>query len=365
MLEHAPDGYNIERTAIVAKDLSGIITVSIGDRQEPDKTHKTGTAPPEQEAPGVARPNEGSGSAPVADAAACKDVYKHPQNAADLSVKIYDECFRGQYKDNGKPRMLPVPLLNELYGLNKKGEVTIEDWSTALRTKDSKTLDVFMHARDSILTIEARGKPHEGDKNPGDSPDPSDPSKSKSEIKDQGTAFFVSKDGLMATDYHCVENGKDNLWITMPDGTQRKGKLVAQDEKQDLALVKVDLLPGEEVNALPLGNSTRFQADERLASIGKAWGKGVTVLSPAQYEGLSNQRNIETLDPAVIAENPGRTLIRTDSLVVPGDSGGPIMRLDGTVAALNVYSNSVDRMYGIPVERLKELISSYERKNKT
>ncbi len=344
------------------------LTVAAGDTSETDKGQtKPHLADAAQNAsPGDAFRKEylAQNGPPSADKGAaatdCNPFYKHTQNAADLSVSVFDECFAGQTKKNGDSRKISVPMLRELEGFNTKGEITHEEITTQGKTKESQLLNVYMHNKDSVLKIQARGEIEAPGTDPLAKPDPSDPTHAVSQIKETGTAFFISKDGLMATDYHCVEDGPNNVWVTMPDGTQRKGTVVDKDLKQDLALVKLQLNPGEEVQPVQLGDSKKFLAGERMVSMGKAWGKDETSMSVVRYQGLDHQDSIG-LDPNVGNINPRRSILRTDGLVVPGDSGGPIFRADGTVAMMNVYSNVQNRMWGIPVERLQELVNHYER----
>jgi len=281
-------------------------------------------------------------TAPATDVP-CNDLYKKPQDAADLSLKVFNECFYGQTDKTGRSRELIVPTSRTLEGMNKDAVVTRESITTLGKTGDSRMLNIYMNNKDSILQVTSE--------NPGESPS-------------KGTGFFVSKDGLFATDYHCIENLKPDangeLTLTMPDGTKRAAKVVALDKGADLALLKIDRNPGEEFKPLPLGNSTEFQAGERLAAIGKAWGNDLTVLNPARFRGMVNQANIPfDVQPPYVNQN--RTLMVTDSLVAKGNSGGPALRLDGTVAGLIVYSNISNKMYFTPVERLKELIAKYEK----
>lgn len=271
----------------------------------------------------------------------CAPLYKHSQKAESLSTKLFDECFKGQVDAQGRARKLDVPLLRDEELHNKPGQIGREKITTTNETKDSKMLNVYMHAKDSVLGVEARG---------GDD-----------KVKAKGTAFIVKDNGLLATDYHCIEDGnRDNLYITMGDGTKRKATVVGEDRGADLALLKIQPQPGDNLKALPLGNSEAFQANERLPAIGNAWDKGINALSPAKYSGLDHQYDLNMKEqPAYV--NWNRSLVRTDASVAPGQSGGPMLRLDGSVAAVVGYSDVSTRLWGTPVERLKELMRKVEK----
>ena len=55
-----------------------------------------------------------------------------------------------------------------------------------------------------------------------------------------GTGFFISADGLIATNKHVVEDQTATYWVIMNDGRKLKAKVLALDPLQDLAILKID-----------------------------------------------------------------------------------------------------------------------------
>jgi serine protease Do len=168
--------------------------------------------------------------------------------------------------------------------------------------------------------------------------------------KSEGSGFFIRPDGYILTNNHVIEDA-DTITVRLKDGRHFTGKVVGADEMSDIAVVKIDVAG---MPVLQLGDSDAVKVGQMICSIGTpfnfeysfafGWvsGKGRSNLPGEGYEDY----------------------IQTDSFVNPGDSGGPVLDIDGKVVGMNTLINGLGRKmtFAIPSNMLKdisdELISS-------
>ena len=136
-----------------------------------------------------------------------------------------------------------------------------------------------------------------------------------------GSGVIISKDGYIVTNNHVVE-GEQTLSVIFADGSRKDAKLVGTDPLTDIAVIKV--LGGVPAVA-PVGDSSALQPGEQVLAIG----------SP-----LGNFRNTVTagIVSAVNRSVPGSQmegLIQTDAAINSGNSGGPLVNLQGEVVGIN------------------------------
>jgi S1-C subfamily serine protease len=134
-----------------------------------------------------------------------------------------------------------------------------------------------------------------------------------------GTGFLLSPT-LVATVDHVTT---DSAVISLIDGGQRTtGTVIGNDPTQDLALIRASkALTG---HALTLARSTP-SVGSRVAAIGFPIGDPITL----------TVGDISGLDRNITIDGTGRSgLIETDTPLNPGNSGGPLLNLDGNVVGL-------------------------------
>jgi serine protease Do len=146
-----------------------------------------------------------------------------------------------------------------------------------------------------------------------------------------GSGFIISPDGYIVTNNHVVD-GASNVkvhWGADENGTgghTSDAKIIGRDPATDIALLKIDA--GEKLPSVPLGDSDRIRKGDWAIAIG----------NPFQFE--------NTLTVGVISAK-GRTLglgdqtksfenfIQTDAAINFGNSGGPLMNINGEVIGIN------------------------------
>ncbi|MGQ0547169.1 MAG: DegQ family serine endoprotease [Betaproteobacteria bacterium] len=156
-----------------------------------------------------------------------------------------------------------------------------------------------------------------------------------------GSGFIISADGYVLTNAHVVE-GADEVTVRMADAKREfKAKVVGADRRTDVALLKVDAtgLPTVEI-----GRSTDLRPGEWVVAIGSPFGFSNTVTAGI-VSATERALPAETYVP----------FIQTDVAVNPGNSGGPLLDLEGKVVGINsqIYSRTGGYMgvsFAIPIE---------------
>lgn len=135
---------------------------------------------------------------------------------------------------------------------------------------------------------------------------------------------FVYDDEYIVTNQHVV-GAAEYVELRFADGQWRTGKVVGDDPYTDLAVVQVDDLPSA-ADPLSIAEDNP-EPGERVAAIGNPMGLDGTIT--VGYVSGTN-RSSPTGSGFAIPET-----IQTDAAVNPGNSGGPLLTLDGTVVGVN------------------------------
>jgi S1-C subfamily serine protease len=145
-----------------------------------------------------------------------------------------------------------------------------------------------------------------------------------------GTGFFISKDGLLLTNKHVVEDIKADYSIIMNDSRKLEAKVLDRDPFQDIAILKVS---GDNFNSIPLGDSDALEVGQTVIAIGNALGEFRNTVSVGIISGL--HRSVIARG-SLSGPEQLQELIQTDAAINPGNSGGPLVDLSGRVIGINV-----------------------------
>jgi serine protease Do len=181
----------------------------------------------------------------------------------------------------------------------------------------------------------------------------------KGTIKKQvssGTGFFVSKDGLLLTNKHVVEDNKATYSIIMNDGRKFDAKVLARDPFQDIAILKVENIEGKEFSFIPLGDSDNLKVGQTVIAIGNSLGEFRNTVSVGIISGLN--RSV-TAKGSLIGSEFLQEMIQTDAAINPGNSGGPLLDLYGKVVGMNtaVASSAENIGFTLPINVAKRDIN--------
>jgi len=153
-----------------------------------------------------------------------------------------------------------------------------------------------------------------------------------------GSGFIISPDGFLLTNHHVVE-GADEIYVTLTDKRELKGRLIGSDRRTDVALVKIE---GANLPAMRIGDPQRLRVGEWVVAIGSPFGLDNTVTA-----GIVSAKGRDTGDYL--------PFIQTDVAVNPGNSGGPLLNMRGEVIGINsqIYSRTGGFMgisFAIPID---------------
>ena len=124
-------------------------------------------------------------------------------------------------------------------------------------------------------------------------------------MRDFGTGFFISQDGLFVTNKHVVE-GAEQVTIKAPNGDKFKCTgILAEPPGVDLAVLKID---ASGMTTVELGDSTDLVEGQRVLAIG----------TPEGLEGTVSDGIV-----AAIRNNP--RMIQITAPISPGSSGSPVL----------------------------------------
>jgi S1-C subfamily serine protease len=141
----------------------------------------------------------------------------------------------------------------------------------------------------------------------------------------QGSGFVYDDQGHIVTNNHVVE-GQQSISVTFLDGTSVSANLVGTDVYGDLAVLSIPD-PQHSLQPILLGNSSALQVGEQVAAIGNPFG-----LSGSMSLGIVSQLGRSTTGTSGYLMID---LVQTDAAVNPGNSGGPLLDMQGEVVGVN------------------------------
>ncbi|MCB1796990.1 MAG: trypsin-like peptidase domain-containing protein, partial [Candidatus Competibacteraceae bacterium] len=159
-------------------------------------------------------------------------------------------------------------------------------------------------------------------------------------MRGEGSGFIVSPDGLILTNAHVVR-GADEVTVKLTDRREFKAKVLGQDDKTDVAVIKID---AHNLPVMPLGSSKALSTGEWVLAIGSPFGFENSVTA-----GVVSAKGRSLPDEGMVP------FIQTDVAVNPGNSGGLLVNTSGQVVGINsqIYSRSGGYQgvsFAIPIE---------------
>ncbi len=137
----------------------------------------------------------------------------------------------------------------------------------------------------------------------------------------QGSGFIIDSEGYVLTNAHVVEH-MTRIAVILKDGTEYVAEVVGRDPHTDIALLKI-----ESETPLPIvqiGDSDNVKVGQWVAAVGSPYGLDQSVTAGI-ISALQRQLPSDRYVP----------FIQTDAAVNPGNSGGPLMDLEGNVIGIN------------------------------
>lgn len=162
----------------------------------------------------------------------------------------------------------------------------------------------------------------------------------KKETGSLGSGFIISSDGYIMTNNHVI-NGADEIYVKMSDGQEYLAKLVGTSPEVDIAILKV--MANRTFKPLKFANSDNIKIGHWAIAFGNPLG-----LNSSMTVGVIGASGRSSLGIEQV-EN----FIQTDAAINQGNSGGPLLNINGDVIGVNtgIYSTnggSVGLSFAIP-----------------
>ncbi len=172
-----------------------------------------------------------------------------------------------------------------------------------------------------------------------------------------GSGILLTSNGYVLTNNHVVENAMESgIKVQLSDTREYNAKLIGTDKLTDLAVVKID---ASDLQAAAIGNSDDVEVGHIVFAIG----------SPLGLKSTMTQGIVSALGRPLGIINDGRSensgyaienFIQTDAAVNPGNSGGPLVDINGSVVGVNSAIATTNARYqgysfAIPINLAKKV----------
>ena len=156
-----------------------------------------------------------------------------------------------------------------------------------------------------------------------------------------GSGFVITEDGYILTNYHVID-GANSIKVTFDDGKEYTATYVGGEEKNDIAVIKVDL-QGASVTPMEIGDSSALQVGDWVMSVGSPFGLEQSV-SQGIVSALTRNELLEGTSGNTLYTN----LIQVDASINPGNSGGALVNSKGQLVGIcTLYSSDTESFAGI------------------
>jgi serine protease Do len=137
-----------------------------------------------------------------------------------------------------------------------------------------------------------------------------------------GSGFIVDKAGYILTNQHVIDDAA-RITVKLDSGEEFTAKVVGMDDLTDLAVLKIEA--GHDLPFLKFGDSDTAEVGDWVLAVGSPFGLAKSVTA-----GIISQTHRRT--PYATAF---QRFIQTDAAINRGNSGGPLVDLDGNVIGVN------------------------------
>jgi S1-C subfamily serine protease len=231
------------------------------------------------------------------------------EKAQDEKLKSFEKKSNDQLKD----------ISTQLLAVEELGAKRIEDLQVQLSSQGKGGVNlaaIAERALKSVASVETTGG--------------------------KGSGTIVTDDGYILTNKHVIE-GASIIVVTLSDGTRYKAELVATSSRYDLALLET----GTETRGISFANSDNAKPGQTVLALGNPAGLSFTVtdgiISAAQRTGRDNINYIQT-----------------DVTLNPGNSGGPIIDVQGRLIGITTLkAKGLEGIgFAIPANDAKRFVES-------
>ena len=168
-----------------------------------------------------------------------------------------------------------------------------------------------------------------------------------------GSGFIVESDGVILTNAHVINEHMAVIMVTLQDGRVMEGTVLDIDVGADLATLRIS---ASDLPTMKLGVSKNARPGEWVIAMGSPRGLSNTITAGVVSNVSRNSAELVKLFGFRGSTIP--ELIQTDASLNPGNSGGPLINLDGEVIAINTWGkeDSPGISFAIPIDYAKDFL---------
>uniref|UniRef100_A0A131Y8D9 Serine protease HTRA2, mitochondrial n=1 Tax=Ixodes ricinus TaxID=34613 RepID=A0A131Y8D9_IXORI len=167
-----------------------------------------------------------------------------------------------------------------------------------------------------------------------------------------GSGFIVKSDGLILTNAHVVADGR-LVTVKLQNGKEYKGKVESVDLRSDLATVRI---VAENLPTLPLSRTKDLRPGEWVVAMGSPLALNNTITA-----GVISSLHRSSKELGIQNE---MDYIQTDAAINFGNSGGPLINLDGKVIGINTMKVTSGISFAIPADYALDFLETSAKKLK-
>jgi len=183
---------------------------------------------------------------------------------------------------------------------------------------------------------------------------PGGPGNGRPDRRGAGSGFIFESDGYIITNHHVVD-GADQIIVRMADRREFEAELIGSDPLSDIALLKID---GKNLPTLKLGDSKGIRPGEWVVAIGSPFNFDQSVTA-----GIVSAKGRSTNQQQYVP------FIQSDVAINRGNSGGPLLNMDGEVVGINSWILSsgggyIGLSFSIPIETANSAVKQLRESGK-
>src|SRR3954468_12793383 len=144
------------------------------------------------------------------------------------------------------------------------------------------------------------------------------------EFDGQGSGVIVDKSGYIVTNFHVVD-GAQTVQVRLSDRRTADATVVGSDALTDIAVLKIDL---DNLIAAEWGDSDKLEVGDLVWALGSPYG-----LDSSLTFGIISAKSRRSGN--YVSRSPYQEYLQTDAAVNPGNSGGPLVNIEGQIVGIN------------------------------
>jgi serine protease Do len=175
------------------------------------------------------------------------------------------------------------------------------------------------------------------------------------EAQSLGSGFIIDKSGIVVTNNHVIDDA-DEIVVKLSNGEEYDAELLGKDKLTDLAVLKINAK--KDLPYIEFGDSDTARVGDWVMAIGNPYGLGGSVTV-----GIVSARSRQ------IQMGPYDDFIQTDAAINRGNSGGPLITMEGKVVGINsaIFSptgGSVGIGFSIPSNQAAPIVADLRANGK-